>query len=451
MLWTGLKLGPQVASGVGMVAKRATVRDMRRSNRAALLYKIYLDGPLSRHELAQVTALSQASVSNLVGEMIAEGLVEEAGLVDSEGGRPRTLVRMAPQFGYVVGVDVGETRVQVELFDMSMTALAKVEYPIQRAELAPDTIVADILGGLAVVSASAQVPAEAILGLGVAVSGVVDQGDDGMVHAQTLGWDGIPLRAMLRAGTPIAVHIDNGAKTLGQAEMWFGAGRGAQHAVIALVGSGVGAAVVADGASYRGARSSAGEWGHTTIVYGGRLCRCGARGCLEAYVGAEGILERYRDANRGAAADGADEESAIAALIAAADTSRRAEKVLHETIGYLGAGIAGLINLFNPERIVLGGWAGLALGERWLPDISRAASEHALSRPFSQATIELCQLGPDAVALGAATLPIARLLADGGIRPVPAESLGAAARVQAARGQPPRGHSATPGLAASRG
>src|SRR4051812_16072887 len=108
-----------LAGGGGMVAKRATVRDMRRSNRAALLYKIYLDGPLSRHELAQLTSLSQASVSNLVGEMIAEGLVEEAGLVDSEGGRPRTLVRVAPGASYVVGVDVGETGVQVELFDLS--------------------------------------------------------------------------------------------------------------------------------------------------------------------------------------------------------------------------------------------------------------------------------------------------------------------------------------------
>jgi predicted NBD/HSP70 family sugar kinase len=416
-----------------MVARRATVRDMRRSNRAALLYRIYLDGPLSRHELASVTALSQASVSNLVGEMIAEGLVEEAGLLESEGGRPRALIRMATSFGYVVGVDVGETRVQVELFDLSMAALAKAQYPIKRAQLAPEGIVADILRGVAEVTASAGVEASAILGLGVAVSGVVEQGDDGTVHAQTLGWDGVPLRAMLREGTTIPVHIDNGAKTLGQAEMWFGAGRGAQHAVIALLGSGVGAAVVADGASYRGSRSSAGEWGHTTIVYGGRLCRCGSRGCLEAYVGAEGILERYRDANRGRAADGADEESAIAGLIEAADTSRRAEKVLHETVGYLGAGIAALINLFNPERIVLGGWAGLAIGERWLPDITRAAGEHALSRPFSQTSIQLCQLGPDAVALGAATLPIAQLLTEGGIQPAVPQQTGAAHRIQAAR------------------
>jgi predicted NBD/HSP70 family sugar kinase len=302
--------------------------------------------------------------------------------------------------------------------------------------------VADILHGVTEVSAVARAAPETILGVGVAMSGVVDQGEDGMVHAQTLGWNGVPLRKMLRAGTAIPIHIDNGAKTLGQAEMWFGAGRGAQHAVIALVGSGVGAAVVADGSSYRGSRSSAGEWGHTTIVYGGRLCRCGARGCLEAYVGAEGILDRYREVNRTAIPDGTDEESAIATLIAAAETSKRAEKVLHDTVGYLGAGIAGLINLFNPERIVLGGWAGLALGERRLADIARAASEHALSRPFSQTTIELCQLGPDAVALGAATLPIAHLLADGGIRPIQVEPVGAAARLQAAR---------RTGLAASRG
>jgi predicted NBD/HSP70 family sugar kinase len=402
-----------------MVAKRATVRDMRRSNRAVLLTKIYLDGPLSRHELTQLTSLSPASVSTLVAEFLEEGIVEEAGSVESDGGRPRVLLRVAPGFGHVIGVDVGETRVTVELFDMSMAALAKADYPIEREPIAAEPVVQHILDGISAVAAQAGVAHESILGAGVAFPGVVDSGEDGLVHAQVIGWDGVPVKAMLRAGTDIPIHIDNGAKTLGQAEMWFGAGRGAQDAVIALVGSGVGAAVVAGGASYRGARSSAGEWGHTTIVYGGRECRCGARGCLEAYVGAEGILDRYREANRGKAAAGIDEESAIGAVIAAADTSKTASKVLTETVGYLGAGIATLVNLFNPERIVLGGWAGMALGSRWLPEIRAAAAEHALKRPYSQASITLCELGPDAVALGAATLPVAQLLADGGMRRTP--------------------------------
>src|SRR5690349_19838514 len=395
-----------------MDAKRTTVRDMRRANRAVLLTKLYRDGPLSRHDLVQSTALSQASVSNLAGELIDEGLVEEAGQVESDGGRPRVLLRVAPEFGYIIGVDVGETRVQVELFDMSMTARAKADYGLDSPAPAPVDVVSRVLDGLRTVVAQAGVDPRQVLGVGVAVSGVVDQ--DAVVHAQTLGWDAVPLGAMIRAGTDLPVLIDNGANTLGQAEMWFGARRGARHAVIALLGSGVGAAVVADGSSYRGSRSSAGEWGHTTIVYGGRQCRCGARGCLEAYVGAEAILDRFRQANHGRRAQGVDEESAIGALIQT--PSKTAAAVLADTIGYLGAGFATLINLFNPERIVLGGWTGLALGERFMGQIRAATAEHALRQPFAQTSIVLCELGQDAVALGAASLPVARLLASGGVR-----------------------------------
>jgi predicted NBD/HSP70 family sugar kinase len=181
--------------------------------------------------------------------------------------------------------------------------------------------------------------------------------------------------------------------------------------VIALVGTGVGAAVVTDGATYRGVSSSAGEWGHTTIVYGGRECRCGSRGCLEAYVGAEGILERYRKARGGRTAVDADVPAGIDALLAAADRSKVAAGLLAETAGLLGAGIANLINLFNPERVILGGWTGLALGTRLLPQIRDAARAHSLAHPYSRVSIELCQLGPDAVAFGAATLPVAALLA----------------------------------------
>ncbi|WFE35635.1 ROK family transcriptional regulator [Micromonospora sp. WMMD975] len=401
-----------------MDARRTTVRDMRRANRSVLLTRIWLDGPLSRHELGQSTALSLASVSNLVGEMIAEGLVEEAGSVESDGGRPRVLLRVAPGYGYLVGADVGETRVQVELFDLSMTALAKAEYPIAAAEPDPARVADHLRHGLAAVTEQSGVDPAAVLGFGVAVAGTVERTADAVVHAQTLGWDGVPLGAMLRAGTDVPVHVDNGAKTLGQAEMWFGAGRGVRHAVVALVGSGVGASVVADGVGYRGAHSSAGEWGHTTIVYGGRRCRCGNHGCLEAYVGAEGVLDRFRQANRGRPAAGGDEETAFGELLRA--TGRTAAKVIDETVGYLGAGVANLVNLFNPERVVLGGWAGLALGERHLPAIRAATARHALRQPYAQTSIELCRLGPDAVAMGAATLPMTRLLRDGGVPREPA-------------------------------
>jgi predicted NBD/HSP70 family sugar kinase len=399
-----------------MKTQRTTVRDVRRTNRSVLLSKLFLDGRVSRLELSRLTGLSAGTVSNVTGELIDEGLVVEAGLVESDGGRPRVLLAVDPSYGYVIGVDVGETRIKVELFDLSMRALATVDQPVDSASPDPGKVVELVVAGLREVIASAEVPAERVLGAGIGVFGTVEQGPLALVHAPTVGWDAVPLEALVRAGTDLPLFFDNGAKTLGQAEMWFGAGRGARHAVFVLVGSGVGAAIVTDGATYRGTSSSAGEWGHTTIVYGGRPCRCGARGCLEAYVGAEGVLDRFREASRGRAAPAADEESQLAALIQAADRSKTAARVLDDTAGYLGAGIANLVNLFNPERIVLGGWAGLALGSRLLPRIREEAAAQALAHPFGQTSIELCRLGPDAVAVGAATLPVADLLARGARR-----------------------------------
>ncbi|MGI5237261.1 ROK family transcriptional regulator [Dactylosporangium sp. CA-139066] len=398
-----------------MRVERATNRGIRLRNRSALLTRLFLDGPLTRQDLSRSTGLSQPAVSNVVSDLIDDGLVSEAGAMESEGGRPSILLRVAPGYGVVAGVDVGETRVRVELFDLGLSRLACVDHSIDPAGAQPGTVVRHIHAGLRSVTAGLE-PA-AVLGVGVGVSGIVQQGPDGaVVHAQTLGWDAVPLETLLRRGTELPLHIDNGAKTLGQAEMWFGAGRGSRHAVFALVGSGVGAAVVTNGSTYRGASSSAGEWGHTTLVYGGRSCRCGARGCLEAYVGAEAVLERYREAC-GGPAPGDDEESQIGALLAAAAREPVARAVLDETADYLGAGVANLINLFNPELVVLGGWTAVALAAL-LPRVRESARRHALRQPFGQARIELGRLGDDAVALGAATLPIARLLTEGGVRPI---------------------------------
>ncbi|MEV5750549.1 ROK family transcriptional regulator [Actinoallomurus sp. NPDC052308] len=381
--------------------RRGTVRDLRRDNRSVLLWSLYFDQPCTRQELSQATGLSPASVSNVVRELIEEGVVAEAGAVDSDGGRPRVLLRMNRDYGYVIGVDVGETRVRVELFDLAMNERARADYPLDPREHGVTTIVERILEGLSAVLADADVDASAVLGVGIGVPGVVEQGDEVLVHGQTYGWDAVPLERLLRSGTDLPLHIDNGANTMGRAEMWFGAGRGAQHAVVCLIGSGVGASIIAHGRTHRGSTSSAGEWGHTTIVVGGRSCRCGAAGCLEAYVGAEAVLDRF------GRTPGQDEESALAALLdAAARGEDDATHVLDETALYLGVGLADLINLFNPEQIILGGWAGLLLGERLLPAIRDAAQQNSLKHAFSSTSIELGRLGPEAVALGAATLPI---------------------------------------------
>jgi predicted NBD/HSP70 family sugar kinase len=389
--------------------KRGTVRDLRRDNRAAVLWSLYLGQPSSRQDLSAATGLSAASVTNVIRELLDEGIVVETGLADSDGGRPRAMLGMNPEYGHVIGVDIGETRTRVELFDLTMAERVKAEFPLDPYKHDVNVVVGQILSGLDAVIVDGGVDPASVLGVGIGVPGVIEQGPDAVVHCQTYGWDAVPLGRMLRAGLPsgpgLPLYFDNGAKTMGQAEMWFGAGRGARNAVVVLIGSGVGASLIFDGTTYRGATSSAAELGHIIVVVGGRKCRCGSTGCLEAYAGAEAILERY---GRPMAAD--DQEAALGELLDAAGGSVLAAAILDETAQFLGAGIASLINLLNPERVIVGGWAGLLLGGRLLPAIRDSARQHSLRHPFAATTIELGQLGPGAVALGAATLPMESFL-----------------------------------------
>jgi predicted NBD/HSP70 family sugar kinase len=379
--------------------ERRTVRDLRRGNRAVLLRTLYFAGLTTRHELSGLTGLSAASISNVTSDLIAENIIVEAGLVESDGGRPRVLLRVNPNFGHVIGVDVGETHVQVALFDLDMNEQAKSEFTLRPGEHDVDLVVRHILTGIDAVMASSGTDPEQVMGVGIGVPGIVESGPEALIHAQTFGWDAVPLSALLREGTSLPLYIDNGAKTLAQAELWFGSGRGSRHVIVVLIGSGVGASIITDGRTYRGVNSSAGEWGHTKIAVAGRTCRCGARGCLEAYIGAEGILERA-----GMTAEMANEQAALAELV------RSGGPVINETIDYLGAGLANLINLFNPERIVIGGWAGLLLGQHELVKIKKAVAENSLSQPYKTVSITLGRLGPDAVALGAATLVVEEFL-----------------------------------------
>lgn len=394
--------------------RTTTVRDLRKSNRSRALWEVFLNGPLTRQEVGTVAGLSPATVSNLVAALVAEGVVAEVGLEDSNGGRPRGLLQVNPGYGYVIGVDVGETAFLVELFDFALQPLARHTSVTDMSVLDPDDAVRHIVAGVEAVIAEAGVARTAILGVGVGVPGLVEHHADAVVDGQSVGWHDVPLEQMLRDQAGLPILVDNGAKTLGQAERWFGAARSTGNAVIVLLGIGVGMCIISNGEVYRGATSSAGEWGHTTIVAGGRTCRCGAQGCLEAYVGAGAIVARYEQLKRRRAASGpGDVEDRIADIIAAAGRDRIADQVLDETVTYLGAGLADLVNLFNPERIVVGGWLGRTLSDALLPRIRAAAERQALRLPFSRVEIVKAELGPDAVALGGATLPIAQLLSAG--------------------------------------
>lgn len=433
------------------------MRDLRRGNRARVLQRLYFDGPLSRQELGPATGLSSGSISNVVAELASEGLLEEAGVVDSDGGRPRTLLRIAPGGGLFVGIDIGETRVRVELFDLSLTELARTDRLLAQHGYDVERIVGHVRSGVSDVLRDAGADPRMLLGIGIGVPGIIERdapeavgGPGAVVHGQTIGWSAVPFERLLREAVQIPPEvpffIDNGAKTLGQAEMWFGGGRGAGAAAVALIGSGVGASVSRGDILDEDLSNAALEWGHTTVQLRGRRCRCGSIGCLEAYAGAEAMRERWHEAG-GPLPPDADDETALAALLAAAyprpggAPDPVAVAILDETAECLGAALADLVNLFLPERILLGGWAGLLIGPHLLPQIRRYAQEYALEHAVARTTIGLGHLGPDAVTVGAATLPLSDFLARGGTRPAPTVRPGAG--VASARAAAPvRGRSA---------
>lgn len=362
----------------------------------------------------RASGLSSATVSNVISDLVSDGLVEGAGSVDSDGGRPRTLLQVRPGYGQVIGVDVGETHLQVGLFDTALSTIATSTYPIAETHLDPDLVARLVFAGIDEVTSKAGVDAAGVLGVGVGVPGAVQA--DGLVHAPTLSWSGVPFAAMLRPGVAAPLYIDNCARTLGQAEMWRGAGRGAERAIIALLGVGLGAAMTTGSDSYSGATSTTSEWGHTVIQVGGLPCRCGSRGCLEAYVGAEAVLQRYRELPGAKPFGTSGTESQLAELVTRAAEPGAAAEALDVTAEYLGIGIANLINLLSPDRVILSGWAGATLGATILPAVRDAARRHALGYMYGHTLIELGQLGQEAVALGAATLPIVELLTTTGRR-----------------------------------
>ncbi len=368
---------------------------------------------MSRLDMGRRSSISPATVTNVVAELLEEGVILETGLEESEGGRPRTILAINPNYGYFVGVDLGETHVQLELFNLMLQNQHTVRYLVASEENLPEKYVEHIAAGLKELIAQSGVRPEAILGVGIGVPGVVERNEGVSVLAPMWKWQSVPLLDLLKAQIDFPLFLDNGAKAMTLAESWFGAGRSVQDLVVVLIGTGIGAGIIAQGSLYRGATNSAGEWGHTKIVLDGRPCRCGSQGCLEAYAGAPGIIATLHEQAPGSPLLAGDNQLAILNNLTAAleEHDPVALQTLESTAHYLGAGIANLINLFNPELVLIGGWVGLQIGKAMMGDLNRFVERYVLPPLHNAVRLDLCELGQDAICMGAACLVLEDFLA----------------------------------------
>ncbi|MER5438147.1 ROK family protein [Streptomyces sp. NPDC002790] len=397
---------------------KRTSRDIRTANRYEVLRRC-LDRPaVSRQELAAETGLSSATVATLVGELLDLGILVTDGFVDSAGGRPRGLVSVDAGHGSLVGVDVAETYVHAELFDLNLRVVACSDRQLRPGAHEPGHVVAVIADAVRSVLDADTDTGGPVLGVGVCMPGLVDRQGGISVYAPNWGWHGaVPLRELLAEHLDVPLYLDNPLRASTVAELWFGAARGRDDAVVVNLGTGVGAGLALGGELHRGVTNSAGEWGHTTLVLDGRPCHCGGRGCVEAYVGAPGIMRNLRELHPGSPLLHADDQTATISAIgrAAAEGSAAALDVVRETARYLGAAVADLVNLLNPEVVVLSSWVAGALGGPLLEEVRGAAARGSLAGPFAAAEIVLSPIPTDPVSLGAATFALEGVLGRAGV------------------------------------
>jgi predicted NBD/HSP70 family sugar kinase len=328
--------------------------------RTAILTLLGTVGPLSRTEIVRELDLSAAMVTQVTRELIGHGMLEELDLKPSRGGRPAQRLGLVGSAGRALGVKVTAHHLVIVDVRLDGNVLGSWRRPFDPASPSALDDLADAMA--ATLAEVDQTPP--ILGIGVGVPGsVVDQAV-GTVDAPTLGWQSLPVGDRLRRRLGLPVLVENDVNALAAAERLYGRGRTHRDFLVLTIGRGVGAAIVTDGRVYRGTRGGAGEFGHVPVDMAGPLCGCGTAGCLEAFVGSAGLVASARA--RGLLSDGpGDQLGAVAELGRAAEAGDAgARAVFAEAGAVLGRATAGLINIVDPEVVVVLG-EGVAEWRFW--------------------------------------------------------------------------------------
>jgi predicted NBD/HSP70 family sugar kinase len=353
---------------------RLLPEDTRRHHRALLLQLLFRFGPASRADLARSSGLTKVSVSDVVGDLVAEGLLSEsAAPVQGRVGKPPVLVQLAEEARQIVAVDLSvDGLVQGALLNLSGTVQERLIRPLEgrRGRDAVD-LVHDLVRALL------DLATRPVLGVGVGTPGVVDSAGV-VVDAPNLGWHDVPLAEGLRAAYDVPVFVANDANTAVLGEHTFGdAGDGGL--MLVRVGTGVGAGLVLEGALLHGHRSAAGEVGHVVIDPEGAECACGRRGCLETVLAAPRLRERL-------AADGPE--------------------ALAEVGTQVGVALAPVVGTLNLHELVLSGPLELLDGPL-LAAVDRTIRERAMPVSGEELVVRTSALGDDVVLVGAAVLVLA--------------------------------------------
>jgi glucokinase len=314
---------------------------------------------------------------------------------------------------FVLGIDIGGTNLVVGAVAEDGSALHALRSEPTRSEDGSDAVLRRLgaMGRAVMDETRKLVPGATFTGVGAGAPGPLDTKRGVVLLTPNLGWVNLPLRQLLQDTLGIPAVIDNDANCAVLGEWWMGAARGAKHVIGITIGTGIGGGIIVDGRLYHGASDCAGEIGHTTVEVNGRRCKCGNYGCLEAYASGPAIARRAVEAIEAGQpsklpdyVEGAlDRITAQTVYQAAHDGDELAEEVVSDTAKFLGAGIGNMINIFNPEIVVVFGGVTYA-GERLFGPLKREVAKRAFKPAVAVCRIVPAELIGTAGVYGAARI-----------------------------------------------
>lgn len=373
---------------------------IRAINSSHVLNAIKTYGPIGRADIARRTGLSPATVTSISAKLISQNLVLEKSAGDSSGGRPPILLVINPKGGYVVGIKLTEINAVCALTDLEATVIAKSSVILSGHN--PDQVVDDLAKMVTSFIREQKISKKQLLGVGVGVAGIVDAEEGILRQSPIYGWENVPLRQMLQSKLNVPIYIENDVNTLTLTERWFGPGQGVDNFLTVTVGRGVGLGIVVNGQFYRGQNGGAGELGHTAIDPNGPLCACGKQGCLEAYVGDPGLVRAAQESVSKSI------QSIDELLQLAQNGNSAAIKIFNQAGHILGIGVANLINLFDPKKIIISG-EGTREGDFLFIPMKESIQQNTMPGLFDPKVVEIIPWGDDAWARGAAGLVLREL------------------------------------------
>jgi len=389
---------------------------VRKVNKSLVLNTLRLHTPVSRAQVASITGLTRGTVSNIVNVLIEDGLVFEDKLQDSKIGRPSILLGLRPDGGAVIGVEIGVDFISVLLTNFVAETLWEIRAQTNLAQSQTDIINQaenHIDRALSIAKEQGLRP----LGIGVGLPGLVNVRQGNLIMAPNLYWKNVPLRLIWNQRFHLPIYIDNEANLSALGEYYFGIARNVDNFIYLTSDIGLGGGIMIDGRLFRGGHGYGGEIGHIQRNPQGEQCGCGRIGCWETQIGPRAVLRRVRNEFQTHhdqllldACSGNLENLTFEIVVKfALNGDLICRQAIEEVAINLGEGIADLVNVFNPDLIVIGG--AFIQGKDILQSIiEKTIFSNALQPVTDNLRIEFSERSTEACALGAVAVVLDDIL-----------------------------------------